>query len=45
MFFEHSTEEAKQQTAEAESQWWARQLENYLAPYSERLQAVLQKES
>src|SRR5258708_37206427 len=33
----------EKQTAEEESQWWAEQLESYLAPYSERLDAYLDR--
>jgi hypothetical protein len=43
MFFQHSTEASGKQTAEEESQWWAQHLETYLAPYSERLDAYLDR--
>jgi hypothetical protein len=39
MFFQYDTEGNEKQTGEEESQWWARQLERYLTPYSERLDA------
>src|SRR6185503_7621588 len=41
MFFQYGTMGKQSPTAEEESQWWAQQLESYLAPYSERLDAYL----
>jgi hypothetical protein len=43
MFFQYGTDANEKQTAEEESQWWASQLETYLAPYSERLDAYLDR--
>src|SRR5437868_15176491 len=43
MFFQYGTESNEKQTAEEESQFWAQQLESYLAPYSERLDAYLDR--
>jgi hypothetical protein len=43
MFIQYGTEAKEKQTAEEESQWWAEQLESYLAPYSERLDAYLDR--
>lgn len=43
MFFQYDTLFPEQQTAEEESQWWAEQLETYLAPYRERLDAYLDR--
>ena len=43
MFIQYGTEGNEKQTAEEESQWWAQQLETYLAPYSERLDAYLDR--
>jgi hypothetical protein len=43
MFFQYGTEEKETQTAEEESQWWAQHLETYLTPYSERLDAYLDR--
>ena len=43
MFFQYGTDAHEKQTAEEESQWWASQLETYLAPYSERLDAYLDR--
>lgn len=43
MFFQYGTEVNEKPTAEEESQWWAEQLETYLAPYSERLDAYLDR--
>src|SRR5438132_6119808 len=43
MFFQYGTEENGTQTAEEESRFWAEQLETYLAPYSERLDAYLDR--
>jgi hypothetical protein len=42
MFIQYDTDSQKKQTTE-ESQWWAQQLESYLAPYSERLDAYLDR--
>ena len=43
MYFQYDTALLEQQRAEAESQWWAEQLETYLAPYRERLDAYLDR--
>lgn len=43
MSLQHDTSFPEQQTAEAESQWWAEQLETYLEPYRERLDAYLDR--
>jgi hypothetical protein len=43
MFIQYGTEGNEKQTAEEESQFWAQQLETYLAPYSERLDAYLDR--
>src|SRR6266487_4711491 len=43
MFYQYGTDANEKQTAEEESQWWAEQLETYLAPYSERLDAYLDR--
>ena len=43
MFFQYGTEEKETQTAEEESQCWAKPLETYLTPYSERLDAYLDR--
>ena len=43
MFFQYDTKGNEKQTGEEESQWWARQLERYLTPYSERLDAYLDR--
>ena len=43
MFFQYGTEDNEKQTGEEESQWWASQLETYLAPYSERLDAYVDR--
>ncbi len=43
MFFQYDTALIEEQTAEEESQWWAEQLETYLAPYRERLDAYLDR--
>src|SRR5260221_14169317 len=43
MFFQYGTEENGTQTAEEESQLWAQHLETYLTPYSERLDAYLDR--
>src|SRR6266567_6154383 len=39
MFFQYGTDSNEKQTAEEESQFWVEQLETYLAPYSQRLDA------
>jgi hypothetical protein len=39
MFFQYDTEGNAKQTGEEESQWWVKQWERYLTPYSERLDA------
>ena len=43
MFYQYGIDSNEKQTAEEESQWWAEQLETYLAPYSERLDAYLDR--
>lgn len=43
MFFQYGTTVKHPQTAEEESQWWAQQLESYLTPYSERLDAYVDR--
>ncbi len=43
MFFQYGIPFPEQQTAEEESQFWAEQLETYLAPYAERLDAYLDR--
>jgi hypothetical protein len=43
MFLEYATDSEKKQTAEEESQWWANQLETYLSPYTQRLDAYLDR--
>jgi len=43
MFFQYGTEANKKLTAEEESQFWAEQLESYLAPYRQRLDAYLDR--
>jgi hypothetical protein len=43
MFFQYDTQRNEKQTGEEESQWWARPLERYLTPYSERLDAYLDR--
>jgi len=43
MFLQYGTEANETQTGEEESQFWAQQLESYLAPYSERLDAYLDR--
>ncbi len=42
MFFQYGTDSNEKQTAE-ESQFWVEQLETYLTPYSERLDAYLDR--
>ena len=41
MFLQYDTDEQQIQTAAEESQLWAQQLETYLRPYSQRLDAYL----
>lgn len=43
MFFQYGIEGTQTQLTEEESQWWAEQLESYLAPLSERLDAYLDR--
>jgi len=43
MFFQYGIEVNEKQPAEAESQQWAQELERYLIPYSERLDAYLDR--
>jgi hypothetical protein len=43
MFFQYGTDSKEQPTAAEESQLWGEQLETYLAPYSERLDAYLDR--
>jgi hypothetical protein len=43
MCFQYDTPIPEQQMAEEESQWWAEQLETYLAPYRERLDAYVDR--
>lgn len=43
MFLQYDTDEQQTQTAAEESQWWAQQLETYLRPYSQRLDAYLDR--
>lgn len=43
MMFQYDTFCCEHQSAEAESQWWAEQVETYLAPYRERLDAYLDR--
>jgi hypothetical protein len=43
MFFQYDTKGNEKQTGEEESQWWAQQLETYLAPYSGRLDAYVDR--
>jgi hypothetical protein len=43
MFFQYDTDSNEKQTAEEESQFWVEQLETYLTPYSERLDAYLDR--
>ncbi|MFL5662781.1 MAG: transposase [Ktedonobacteraceae bacterium] len=43
MYFQYGTDTPEKQPAEEESQWWAEQLETYLAPYRERLDAYLDR--
>jgi hypothetical protein len=43
MFIQYDTDCQRKQTTEEESQWWAQQLEAYLAPYTQRLDAYLDR--
>ncbi len=43
MFYQYDIHSPEQQSAEEESQWWAEQLERYLIPYRERLDAYLDR--
>jgi hypothetical protein len=43
MFLQYDTDGNETQTAEEESQLWAQQLETYLRPYSQRLDAYLDR--
>src|SRR2546428_14091911 len=43
MFFQYGTDSNEKQTAEEESPFWVEQLETYLAPYSQRLDAYLDR--
>ncbi len=43
MFFQYGTDSNEKQTAEEESQFWVEQLEMYLTPYSQRLDAYLDR--
>ena len=43
MFFEYGTGAKEKQSPEEESQLWASELQTYLAPYSERLDAFLDR--
>jgi hypothetical protein len=43
MFLQYDTDERQTQTAAEESQLWAQQLETYLRPYSQRLDAYLDR--
>src|SRR5258708_19001636 len=43
MFFQYGTEANEKQAGEEECQLWATQLEAYLAPYSQRLDAYLDR--
>jgi hypothetical protein len=43
MFFQYDTKGNEKQPGEEESQLWASQLETYLAPYSERLDAYVDR--
>jgi len=43
MFFQYGTDTNEKQTAEEESQFWVEQLEMYLTPYSQRLDAYLDR--
>jgi hypothetical protein len=43
MFIQYATDSQERETKEEESQWWGKQLERYLALYSERLDAYLDR--
>jgi len=43
MFFQYGTDSNEKPTAEEESQFWVEQLERYLTPYSQRLDAYLDR--
>jgi hypothetical protein len=43
MFFEYGIGAKEKQPPEEESQFWASELERYLAPYSQRLDAYLDR--
>jgi len=43
MFLQYGTDGTETQTVEEESQFWAQQLETYLRPYSQRLDAYLDR--
>src|SRR5256712_9832225 len=43
MFFQYGTDSNEKQTAEEESPFWVEQLETYLTPYSQRLDAYLDR--
>ena len=43
MFFEYGTGAKEKQSPEEESPFWVEQLETYLAPYSQRLDAYLDR--
>ncbi len=43
MFLQYGTDGNEKQTGEEESQFWAKQLETYLTPYRERLDAYLDR--
>ena len=43
MFFQYGTNAPENPSEEVESQYWAQQLQMYLAPYSERLDAYLDR--
>src|SRR5581483_7884783 len=43
MDIQYGTQHQKSQTAAEESQWWAHQVESYLAPVSARLDAYLDR--
>lgn len=43
MSYQYGTSTSEKPTPEEESQWWAEQLETYLTPYSERLDAYLDR--
>ena len=43
MYIQYDTSALEKQTVEEESQWWAQQLESYLEPYRQRLDAYLDR--